>query len=213
MHTRLGRFRGDSQLTTWLFGICLRVVAAHRRRAWFRRETPTADLPDAEAMPASGRPDAALAEREAQAALRRVLDAMDLEKRAVLVMFDVDELPGEEIAAILGVPIGTVWSRLSAARKQFQKDPVAPQGRPRRGRMGEPKHWRDHGPDEARELFRRAEKTRPMTAKEHARTSARVTRLAALGVVTGSLAWLQGVAWGRVWVSLPSWPSTSSPRG
>jgi len=45
---------------------------------------------------------------------------MDLEKRAVFVMFEIDELPSEEIAATLGVPIGTVWSRLHTARKQFQ---------------------------------------------------------------------------------------------
>jgi RNA polymerase sigma-70 factor (ECF subfamily) len=45
---------------------------------------------------------------------------MDLDKRAVFVMFEIDELPSEEIATTLGVPIGTVWSRLSAARKQFQ---------------------------------------------------------------------------------------------
>jgi RNA polymerase sigma-70 factor, ECF subfamily len=50
-----------------------------------------------------------------------VLDKMDLEKRAVFVMFELDELSSEEIATILGVPVGTVWSRLSAARKQFEK--------------------------------------------------------------------------------------------
>jgi RNA polymerase sigma-70 factor (ECF subfamily) len=45
---------------------------------------------------------------------------MDLDKRAVFVMFEIDELPCEAIASALGVPVGTVWSRLSAARKQFQ---------------------------------------------------------------------------------------------
>jgi RNA polymerase sigma-70 factor (ECF subfamily) len=50
----------------------------------------------------------------------RALDRLDLDKRAVFVMFEIDELPSEEIAAMLGVPVGTVWSRLHAARKQFQ---------------------------------------------------------------------------------------------
>jgi RNA polymerase sigma-70 factor (ECF subfamily) len=120
VHKRLHTFDGSSQLTTWLFGICVRVVAAHRRRAWRRRETPTADPPDLEETPPSDRPDERYAARQARATLERVLDAMDLEKRAVFVMFEIDELSSEAIAMILGVPVGTVWSRLSAARKQFQ---------------------------------------------------------------------------------------------
>lgn len=120
IHKRLHTFDGSSKLTTWLFGICMRVAAAHRRRAWFRRETPTAELPDLDETPASDRPDELCAARQAHATLKRVLDAMDLDKRAVFVMFEIDELPSEEIASILGVPVGTVWSRLSAARKQFQ---------------------------------------------------------------------------------------------
>jgi len=119
VHKRLHTFDGSSKLTTWLFGICVRVAAAHRRRAWCRREAPAAELPDAEAPP-SDRPDALYAARQARATLGRVLDAMDLEKRAVFVMFEIDALPSETIASILGVPVGTVWSRLSAARKQFQ---------------------------------------------------------------------------------------------
>jgi RNA polymerase sigma-70 factor (ECF subfamily) len=119
VHKRLHTFDGSSQLTTWLFGVCLRVAAAHRRRAWFRRETPTDDLPDAEDAP-SRRPDELLAARQARALVARALDRLDLDKRAVFVMFEIDELPSEEIATMLGVPVGTVWSRLHAARKQFQ---------------------------------------------------------------------------------------------
>jgi RNA polymerase sigma-70 factor (ECF subfamily) len=120
VHKRLHTFDGSSKLTTWLFGICVRVAAAHRRRAWIRREEPRAVLPDEDEVPPSDRPDALYAAREARATLERVLDAMDLEKRAVFVMFEIDELPSETIASILGVPVGTVWSRLSAARKQFE---------------------------------------------------------------------------------------------
>jgi RNA polymerase sigma-70 factor (ECF subfamily) len=120
IHKRLHTFDSSSKLTTWLFGICMRVAAAHRRRAWFRRETPTAELPEGDEAETSDRPDELYAARQARATLQRVLDAMDLDKRAVFVMFEIDELPSEEIASILGVPVGTVWSRLSAARKQFQ---------------------------------------------------------------------------------------------
>lgn len=120
VHKRLHTFDGASALTTWLFGVCLRVAAAHRRRAWFRREVPTDDV--AETHEAEDeRADDLLETQDRRAMLAKVLDGMDLDKRAVLVMFELDELPSEEIAAILGVPVGTVWSRLSAARKQFQK--------------------------------------------------------------------------------------------
>jgi RNA polymerase sigma-70 factor (ECF subfamily) len=121
VHKRLHTFDGSSALTTWLFGVCLKVAAAHRRRAWFRREVPTEDLADTSEAPASELPEEVVAARQARATLNRVLDAMDLEKRAVLVMFEIDEMSSEEIARILGVPVGTVWSRLNAARKQFEK--------------------------------------------------------------------------------------------
>ena len=120
VHKRLGTFDGSSLLVTWLHGICVRVVAGHRRRAWFRREMPSASPPEDENVGPSEMPDDIYAVRQARATLTRVLDAMDIEKRAVFVMFEIDELTCDEIAAILGVPIGTVWSRLSAARKQFQ---------------------------------------------------------------------------------------------
>lgn len=122
---RLHTFDGSSVLTTWLFGICLRVAASHRRRGWFRWEVQSddvaRDLVESRAAPSREHPEEALINRQQQAALRRVLDKMDLEKRAVFVMFELDELSSEEIATILGVPVGTVWSRLSAARKQFEK--------------------------------------------------------------------------------------------
>lgn len=133
VHKRLHTFDGSSALTTWLFGVCLRVAAAHRRRAWFRREVPTHDAGEAQATPEQDLPEAMLAARQARAVLDRVLDGMDLDKRAVFVMFELDELSSEEIASILGVPVGTVWSRLSAARKQFEKS--AAREKARRGSM------------------------------------------------------------------------------
>ncbi len=124
VHRGVGRFEGRSKLTTWLFGVCVRVVAAHRRRAWFRRERPAPDVDDLREARASDpgiMPDEALARAEGRRRLSAILDSMDLERRAVFVMAEVEEMPADEIAEVLDVPLGTVYSRLHAARKQFDQ--------------------------------------------------------------------------------------------
>jgi RNA polymerase sigma-70 factor (ECF subfamily) len=118
VHRRLHTFDRTSRITTWLFGICVRVAAAHRRRAFRRHERPVAEIPD-EAAAADADPEQAVADWQARARLRSVLDLMDLEKRALFVMFEIDEVPCEDIAEMLSIPLGTVYSRLHAARKDF----------------------------------------------------------------------------------------------
>jgi RNA polymerase sigma-70 factor (ECF subfamily) len=120
VHRRLATFDGSSRMTTWLFGICLRVAAGYRRRAHVRRERATDAVPE-QATGEEASPESAAATGEARERLRAVLDGMDLEERALFAMFEIDELPCQEIAEVLGVPVGTVYSRLHAARKSFHK--------------------------------------------------------------------------------------------
>lgn len=116
VHRRIDSFDGSSKVTTWLFGICLRVVSAWRRRHRRRPEAPAAEATELH----DGRtPEAEAETREARAEVHRALDLMDLEKRAVFVMFELEDLPCAEIAAVMGVPVGTVHSRLYAARAAF----------------------------------------------------------------------------------------------
>jgi RNA polymerase sigma-70 factor (ECF subfamily) len=61
-------------------------------------------------------PDAQLAESEARAMLMKALDGLDLDRRAVFVMHELDEVAAPEIAAALAVPLNTVYSRLRLAR-------------------------------------------------------------------------------------------------
>ncbi|MBS2016465.1 MAG: sigma-70 family RNA polymerase sigma factor [Deltaproteobacteria bacterium] len=122
VHQRLHTFDGSSKVTTWLFGICLRVVSGYRRRGYRRRELAVAEPPEPSAEShAAASPEDDLAAAQSRARLDILLDDMDLEKRAVFVMFEIDEMPCEEIASIVGVPLGTVYSRLHSARKQFQR--------------------------------------------------------------------------------------------
>jgi RNA polymerase sigma-70 factor (ECF subfamily) len=120
VHQRLHTFDGTARMTTWLFGICFRVASAYRRRGSRRRETAFAEPPEPTDR-ATSSPEQDLAAADARRRLAMLLDELDLEKRAVFVMFEVDEMPCEEIAQILGTPVGTVYSRLHAARKSFQK--------------------------------------------------------------------------------------------
>jgi RNA polymerase sigma-70 factor (ECF subfamily) len=123
VHQRLHTYDPAVKLGAWLFGICLRVVSNYRRNAWRRVETGQDGTLEARAQPpeTAHNPDDNLAEREARARLQAILDEMDVEKRAVIVMFEIEELACDEIASILGVPVGTVYSRIHAAHAQFEK--------------------------------------------------------------------------------------------
>lgn len=119
VHRKLLTFDGTSRMTTWLYGICLRVASSWRKRAWRKREQMMAAPPE----PCSHEAcfgEEYMQRQEAQRLLRDVLDRMDIDKRAVFVMYEVEELSTMEIASVLGVPMGTVHSRLHAARKQFE---------------------------------------------------------------------------------------------
>jgi len=113
---RLAEFEGRSSLRTWLFAIAFRVVARMRRdRSRQLRHTQRY---------ASERPEAvADAEREHEAAhyLRQLLLRLSEAQRLVLILAELEGFTSAEIAETLSVPVGTVDSRLRAARTQLQR--------------------------------------------------------------------------------------------
>jgi len=113
-HRRLGDFRGDSSLSTWIYGICVRVASEHRRRAYVRREVPGSE-PPAPAQPAD-QDDRAM-RRESLELLGRILDQLDDDKRAVFVLYEIEELAMKDVAEAVGCPLQTAYSRLHAARR------------------------------------------------------------------------------------------------
>jgi RNA polymerase sigma-70 factor (ECF subfamily) len=118
-HRRLPLFDGRSTLKTWLCGIALRVAADYRRSAVSRREVLVAEAPAGASFEADQ-----LRRLEAQerlALLDAVLAAMPDEQRTVFVLFELEQVSGEEIAALLSVPEGTVRSRLRLARRAFSR--------------------------------------------------------------------------------------------
>jgi RNA polymerase sigma-70 factor (ECF subfamily) len=116
VHRGLPAFRGEAGLATWVFRVALR--EGLRVRARRRDGVPLDD--GASAQAATGTE----ARLEARHEARRVLAALEhlsAGQRAVLALFAVEGLGHPEIAAILGVPEGTVWSRLFAARTRLRE--------------------------------------------------------------------------------------------
>jgi len=116
-HRRLAEFVGRSTLKTWLLGIALRVASVHRRTAARRPTEPLVeDPPDQTEKP----PADALSEvAEAARLVRRLLDCLDEDRRAVFVLAELEEMTAPEISAALGVNLNTVYSRLRLARRDF----------------------------------------------------------------------------------------------
>ena len=117
-HRRGGFRTGDARPTTWLAAIATRVASTHRRTNRRRRTDPDSAAYRA-AAPTPG-PDEAAGSREALGLVQRALDSLDQDKRAVFVLFELEGQSCDAIADSFGVPTGTVYSRLHAARKQFR---------------------------------------------------------------------------------------------
>jgi RNA polymerase sigma-70 factor (ECF subfamily) len=109
----LPRFRGDAQLSTWLYRIVVREASRARRHRMLRR---TLLALVGQQPPAIGVPsDVGLATRD----LERVLGRMKPRHREVFVLFEWEELALEEVAAALDCPVETVRTRLRRARAEF----------------------------------------------------------------------------------------------
>lgn len=119
---KLDEREGTSSLTTWLYGIAVRVAANYRRKAHRRHEELTDDPPEVSADGAGGDdPERALSREQARVRLSLILDELPHDQRVVFMMFELEEMTCPSIAASLGVPLGTVYTRLRAARATFQE--------------------------------------------------------------------------------------------
>lgn len=119
-HRRGGFCPGPARPTTWLADIALKVNANRVRK---RRRAPVRAQDDAVERAADDRvsPAEAVDHRRSIDRVQQALDALDPDRRAVLVLFELEGESCESIAAGLGIPVGTVYSRLHTARRKFRK--------------------------------------------------------------------------------------------
>jgi RNA polymerase sigma-70 factor, ECF subfamily len=117
VHRKLPTFDARSKVTTWLFAICYRYAQYYRRRQPRAgvscddvEDMPSVDIPNQEDL-------AAL--HQGRQLLGAILDGMTLEQRAVFILYEIDGIEGDQIAALLGISRGTVCSRLRLARVVF----------------------------------------------------------------------------------------------
>ncbi|WP_437572271.1 MULTISPECIES: RNA polymerase sigma factor [unclassified Sorangium] len=140
VHRRLPEFRGRSSLKTWVFGIVVNVVQTHRRS--LRRKSPahrgTGETVDPEQLagPSDLSPYEAMTRAEAARVAHDLLASLDEEKRVVLLLAELEEMPATEIAQGIGVNINTVYARLRAARQAFSDAVRRHHARIRGGRDG-----------------------------------------------------------------------------
>lgn len=124
------RYRSDASFRTWLFRIAHNRVVDHARRTLRRAPvaSPAADA-DSEETPAEERAQAPERDDPLSRACRDELSrrvheavaALSPRLRAVVVLYDFEGLSYEEIASVLGCPMGTVKSRLFNARAELKR--------------------------------------------------------------------------------------------
>jgi RNA polymerase sigma-70 factor (ECF subfamily) len=128
----LPAFKGDCEFFTWLYRIAFNAaVSQKRRRRPVGRLEVNGDGSVEPPDPASDRPPSAGLERaEDVAAVTNALNRLSPDHRAVLVLKDIEGLAYEQIADVVGVPIGTVRSRIHRARLELRTLLASAGGRP-----------------------------------------------------------------------------------
>jgi len=115
-HQRLESFEGRSSVRSWLFGIAIHVAQRAHRTA---QRQPVGDLPDGLLESPTRGPHDLAEQNESVRLLYQLISGMDLERRAVFVLAELEEMTAPEIADALGIPVNTVYSRLRVARRDF----------------------------------------------------------------------------------------------
>jgi RNA polymerase sigma-70 factor (ECF subfamily) len=122
LYKHVGEIAGEGAFKTWFYRIVLNLVHDHYRRS-VRQDSATTTLEEIRTIERKSRdePLSNLERESLRSALTEALDSLDEKHREAFLMKEVEGLSHAEIAKTLDVPEGTVWSRLSYARRKLQE--------------------------------------------------------------------------------------------
>jgi len=128
MYNSLKRFRGDAQLSTWLYRVVSNVFFDFRKREARHQhlplEMPTDDDDEPYELPIEDESVDIMGhalQKEQRRVLMEAIQQLPEYQRVMVVLFHIEERPYEEIAQILGLPLGTIKSRLNRARNALRQ--------------------------------------------------------------------------------------------
>jgi len=129
-HRRLDDYDGRAAITTWLYHLSRGVVSNWRRGR--RREAARLSLVE-EPQNTAPNPEDATQREEAAAFVRNFIASLDRDKRLIFELSEIDGLAMSEVAEIAGIKLNTAYSRLRAARLEFQRAVARLQAKQARG--------------------------------------------------------------------------------
>jgi RNA polymerase sigma-70 factor (ECF subfamily) len=115
----LPRFRGEASLYSWLYRIAINLCLNYLRRQANR--ISTANEPDISAFPSPADPSSLLESQERERLVRRAIGALPSHYRIAIILRDLEGLSYHEIADILGIPLGTVKSRINSGKRLLRQ--------------------------------------------------------------------------------------------
>ena len=116
----IGQFRGEANFSTWLYRIAINHATTRRKSANLRQKRlvpldGTDMVDDVQAGPAES-----LETKELRESVQRALNDLEPEDAAVILLRDLQDVPYEDVARVLKIPVGTVKSRLHRARQALK---------------------------------------------------------------------------------------------
>jgi RNA polymerase sigma-70 factor (ECF subfamily) len=117
VYRKIDTYDPERPLRPWLFAFSFRAASEYHRRRRVRGEVGE----PVEAVDTSPLAEERLLERENCTLVAAALETLDLDRRAVFVLHDLDDVPVPEIARTLDIPLNTAYSRLRVARERFVK--------------------------------------------------------------------------------------------
>jgi RNA polymerase sigma-70 factor (ECF subfamily) len=116
----IDRFRGDANFSTWLYRIALNQTST-RRKSLNRLQLRNVPIDDTEPVrdPQPG-PAETIEKKEIRERVQSALNTLEPDDATVILLRDLQDIPYEEVARLLEIPVGTVKSRLHRARQALK---------------------------------------------------------------------------------------------